>query len=279
MNKRKMLSYVEKNTWIHELSGVTKLIFFILWCLTSALTYDTRVLLAMIVIIAAVFVFSKTEWKQVSTVFKAVMFFMILNVVFIFLFSPYQGCEIYGSKTVLFHIAGDYDVTSEQLFYLFNVVIKYFTIIPSVFMFLVTTDPSEFAASMNMIGISYKFAYSIAIALRYVPDVQEDYHRIKNAQEARGIEMSSKAKLSDRIKNISAIIFPLLFSSMQRIDVVSRAMELRGFGKHKKRTWYSARPLHTIDYLVILFSVLFLILSLYITWKNGSRFYNPFMHA
>jgi len=66
---------------------------------------------------------------------------------------------------------------------------------------------------------------------------------------------------------------------MQRIDVVSRAMELRGFGKHKKRTWYSARPLHAIDYLVILFSVLFLILSLYITWKNGSRFYNPFMHA
>jgi energy-coupling factor transport system permease protein len=274
-----MLSYVEKNTWIHSLSGVTKLIFFILWCLTSALTYDTRVLLVMIAIIVAVFAFSKTEWKQVSTVFKAVMFFMILNVVFIFIFSPYQGCEIYGSKTVLFHIAGNYDMTSEQLFYLFNVVIKYFTIIPSVFMFLVTTDPSEFAASMNQIGISYKFAYSIAIALRYVPDVQEDYHRIKNAQEARGIEMSSKAKLSERIKNISAIIFPLLFSSMQRIDVVSRAMELRGFGKHKKRTWYSARALHPLDYLVILFSVAFLAFSLYMTWKNGSRFYNPFMHA
>jgi len=276
MGNRKMLSYVEKNTWIHSLSGVTKLVFFILWCLTSALTYDTRVLLTMIAIIAAVFIFSKTEWKQVSTVFKAVMFFMILNVIFIFLFSPYQGCDIYGSKTVLFHIAGNYSVTSEQLFYLFNVVIKYFTIIPSVFMFLVTTDPSEFAASMNGIGISYKFAYSIAIALRYVPDVQEDYHRIKNAQEARGIEMSAKAKLKDRIRNISAIIFPLLFSSMQRIDVVSRAMELRGFGKKKKRTWYSAKPLRKRDVLVIVLAAAFLAVSLFITWRNGSRFYNPF---
>lgn len=35
----KILSYVEKDTWIHRLSGVTKLVFFLLWCLTSMLTY------------------------------------------------------------------------------------------------------------------------------------------------------------------------------------------------------------------------------------------------
>ena len=55
--------------------------------------------------------------------------------------------------------------------------------------------------------------------------------------------MSGKAKLMDRIKHTSAIIFPLLFSTMERIDVVSNAMELRGFGKNKKRSWYSAKKL------------------------------------
>ena len=45
----RILTYEEKDTWIHRLSGVTKLVFFLLWTLTSMLTYDTRVLLVMVV--------------------------------------------------------------------------------------------------------------------------------------------------------------------------------------------------------------------------------------
>ena len=273
----RLISYQEKNTWIHRLSGTTKLLFFLLWCLTSALTYDTRVLLVMIVISGTIYVMSRTEWRQVSTVFKAVMFFMVLNLILIFFFAPYQGCEIYGSRTDLVHLFGHYTITKEQLFYEFNVMIKYFTVIPAVFIFLVTTDPSELAASMNRIGISYTIAYSVAIALRYIPDIQDDFRRIRNAQEARGIEMSRKAKLLDRIKRTALIIFPLLFSTMERIDVVSNAMELRGFGKKKKRTWYSMRSLLRNDYAVLAFSVLFMAASLILTFYDGSRFYNPFL--
>lgn len=79
-----------------------------------------------------------------------------------------------------------HDLTAEELFYLFNVVIKYFAITPAIFAFLVTTDPSEFAASLNGIGIPYTAAYSVAIALRYIPDVQDDYHRIKTPRRPEG---------------------------------------------------------------------------------------------
>ena len=273
----KILSYEEKDTWIHRLSGVTKLIFFLLWCLVSMLTYDTRILLFMVVFSLVVFKISKTEWKQVGAVFKMVMLFLTLNVIAIFIFSPNQGSEIYGSRTVLFHLVGPYDVTPEQLFYELNVIIKYFTVIPAIFMFLVTTNPSEFAASMNKIGISYNVGYAIAIALRYIPDVQDEFTKIKHAQEARGIEMSGKASLLSRIKNTSSIIFPLIFSSMDRIDTVSNAMELRGYGKHKKRTWYMEKKLKRNDYLTIAFTVIFAIVALTITFADGDRFYNPFL--
>ena len=138
----KLLSYTDKGTWIHRLSGSTKLIFFLLWCVTSAMTYDTRILLIMIAVTVTLFVLSKTEWRQISAVFKIVMFFMILNVVAIFIISPYQGCSIYGSKTILASFLPGHAVTREELFYLFNVVIKYFTVTPAIFIFLVTTDPS-----------------------------------------------------------------------------------------------------------------------------------------
>ncbi|MBQ6468518.1 MAG: energy-coupling factor transporter transmembrane protein EcfT [Lachnospiraceae bacterium] len=273
----RMLSYEEKDTWLHRLSGVTKLIFFLLWCITSAMTYDTRVLLAMCLLMIVMFVMSKTEWRQISAVMGVILFFMAVNLIAIFALSPYQGSVIYGTKTVLSPFLPGHEITAEQLFYEFNIFIKYITIVPAIFIFMVTTDPSEFAASMNLVGIPYTIAYSVAIALRYVPDIQDEYRKIRNAQEARGIEMSSKARLIDRIRRSAAIIFPLLFSSMERIDVVSNAMELRGFGKKKKRTWYSQKPLKRNDYLVIIFSAVFCAAALILTFYDGNRFYNPFV--
>ena len=66
--------------------------------------------------------------------------------------------------------------------------------------FLMTTHPSQFASSLNQIGIPYKIAYSVSLTLRYIPDLQEEFYLIKMSQEARGLELSSKAKLSQRIK-------------------------------------------------------------------------------
>ena len=250
--------------------------FFLLWCITSALTFDTRVLLVMIAVGIVIVIVSKTEWRQVSTVLKAVLFFMVVNLICIFLFAPLQGCEIYGSRTDILHIAGRYTLTREQLFYEFNVMLKYFTVIPTILIFLVTTDPSELAASLNRAGVPYTLSYSLAIALRYIPDVQDDFHRIRNAQEARGIEMSgTREKLINRIRRTASIIAPLLFSTMDRIDVISNAMELRGFGKHGRRTWYAQRPLKRADIIVLIAAVAFTIIALYVTFADGSRFYYP----
>jgi len=64
---------------------------------------------------------------------------------------------------------------------------------------------------------------------------------------------------------------------MGRIDTISTAMELRSFGKYKKRTWYMARPLKRNDFIVIVSMILFMAVGLYITFRDGSRFYNPFV--
>lgn len=274
--ERKLLTYEEKDTWIDKLCGVTKLVFFLCWSVTSMMTYDTRILVLMLVLSLIIFKISRTRWDQVGSVFKFILLFLVINLLAIYLFSPAEGVKIYGTETVLAG-SGRYALRAEQLFYEFNIMLKYFTVVPSIFIFIVTTNPSEFAASMNRVGISYKAGYSVAIALRYIPDIQADFRKIRNAQMARGIEMSKKGKLVDRIKSTTAIIFPLVFSSMGRIETISTAMELRSFGKHRKRTWYMARPLKRNDYLVIAISVLFMIVALTITYMDGSRFYNPFV--
>ena len=72
----KLLTYEQKDTWMDRLCGVTKLIYFLAWSITSMLTYDTRVLAVMLVFSLILFKISKTEWKQVGSIFKFIMFFM-----------------------------------------------------------------------------------------------------------------------------------------------------------------------------------------------------------
>lgn len=272
-----MIGYSDIDSPIHKLTGASKLIALIIWAVASMITYDTRVLLGMFIISIIVFKISKVKFKQVSFVLYFILIFLLLNNIAIFIFSPYEGVQIYGSRNDLFKIAGPYTVTAQQLFYQFNITLKYFSIIPMALLFMVATNPSEFAASLNKIGVSYKIAYSVSIALRYIPDVQRDYQDISFAQQARGIDMSKKEKLTKRIKNSASILMPLIFSSLDRIEAISSAMELRAFGSNKKRTWYNGRPFKLGDYITILVVSIILIIAIMATISNGGRFYNPFI--
>jgi len=271
-----IFNYVDRPSPIHRLTGATKLVCLVLWSFASMVTYDTRLLARMPVLSIGLFAISRIKLSDVKFMLWVTVVFMVLNNVMVFVFSPQHGVELYGSKTVLLALGGTYDITAEQLFYHLNLFLKYLAAIPIVLLFVCTTNPSEFAASLSRIGVSYKVSYSVALALRYIPDIQREYVDISRSQQARGIEMSKKESLGKRLKSAAAILIPLILSSMDRIEVISNAMDLRGFGKHKKRTWYMARPFRTADVLCIAGCALLLLAAFGCNYLNGGRFYNPF---
>lgn len=271
-----LFNYIERKSPIHDLTGATKLVCLMLWSFAAMTTYDTRLLLTLSVGGILLFVVGKIRVKDVSFMLGFTLVFLVLNTILLYLFSPHHGTEVYGTCTYLWGTSGRYAPTLEQAFFQFNYILKYFATIPIVLLFVTTTNPSEFAASLNKIGVSYSVAYSVALALRYIPDVQKQYHEISQASQARGIELSKKASLVQRLKSASAILVPLILTSMDRIEIISNAMELRGFGKNKKRTWYMARPFRVADYASMLVCALLLCASIYLNHLNGGRFYNPF---
>jgi energy-coupling factor transport system permease protein len=268
-----MLAYIDRPSRIHALSGAAKLVVFLLWSVLTMISYETPVMLATSALGVLLFFLSGTKLREVSFIFKMLFLFMFLNLAGIYLFAPEQGVVIYRSRHLLARGWGRYTLTWEQLFYEFNVMLKYAMIIPAAILLLVTTHPSEFAASLNRIRVNYSIAYAVSLTLRYIPDVQRDYEDISLAQQARGVELSRKVSRIKRIKGAARILLPLILSSLERIDVVSHAMELRGFGKHQKRTWYHDRPFTALDTAVMIIAVLLFILGLYLTFRDGSRFY------
>lgn len=274
MNNR-LVGYYAGTSFLHRLSGASKLLFLLLVSLAAMLSYDTRLLLVIGLGALALFATSGIRLKDISFVLSFALAFALLNVFMVYLFAPQYGVEIYGAKTVLLDGLGAYSITAQELFYLFNLTLKYVCTIPLALIFLMTTHPSQFASSLNQIGVSYKIAYSVSLTLRYIPDVQEEYQIIKLSQEARGLELSKKANFVQRVKGNLQMISPLIFSSIERIETISTAMELRRFGKNKKRTWYTYQEMTTRDHLIILGSIFMVVLSIVLIWVNQGRFYNP----
>ncbi len=272
-----LFNYIDRPSPIHRLTGASKLVCLILWSIAAMTSFYTPLLIAMAVGAVVLFRIAKLKISDISVMLGVMGVYLLMNNILIFLFSPDHGANLYGSATVLIPLPGNYSLTAQQLFYHFNVILKNIATIPIVLLFVCTTNPSEFAASLSKIGISYRISYAVALALRYIPDIQREYRDISLAQQARGTEMSKKASMFARLKAASAILIPLILSSMERIETISNAMELRGFGKGKTRSWYSARRFSSMDFISMAACVGLLLLSLLLTWLNGSRFYNPFV--
>ena len=276
--KTKLFSYSQLDTFIHRLSGLTKLICFLLLTSSVMLTFDIRIIFGIMILSIILFRIAKVEFKKVKLMFIYVFIFLITNFFLTFLFEPLYGVEIYGTCHELFRISNRYIVTLEQLFYQLTKFSKYLSVIPLGLIFFFTTNPSEFASSLNNVGVSYRACSAVSLTLRYFPDVQRDYHTISLAQQARGVEMSNKEKVLKRLKNMSNILIPLIFSTLDRVELITNAMDLRGYGKHSKRTWYSYRKLNKNDYLSITICALILLFTLYMRFfVTKSLFYNPFI--
>lgn len=276
--KVKLFSYSQLDTFVHRLSGLSKLICFLLLTTAVMMTYDTRIILGILVLSLIIAKVAKISLKKVKLMMIYVLIFLVTNFILTFIFAPQHGVEIYGTRHEIFTFFGPYVVTLEQLLYQSTKFLKYLSVIPLGFLFFFTTNPSEFASSLNNIKIPYKACTVLSLSLRYFPDVQRDFNNISLAQQARGLDTSKKAKLKDRIINNSKVVLPLIFSTLDRVELITNAMDLRGYGKSKTRTWYSFRPLKKDDYLSIIFCALVLIFTLFMRFVVvGNLFWNPFI--
>jgi energy-coupling factor transport system permease protein len=275
---KRLFNYSEADSLIHNLSGVSKLIGFLAMTFTVMLTYDIRVIAVVLIISVFVFWASGIRLRDLRVVIIYITIFMTINYILTFVFDPQYGVRLYGTEHVIYSFSERYTLTQEQLLYQTTKISKYAATVPFGLLFFLTTHPSEFASSLNRVGVHYKIAFAFSLTLRYLPDISSEYLIISKAQQARGLELSKKQKFSKRVKEYVKMIVPLIMSSLDRIDNISDAMDLRGFAKHNKRTWYNTRVLSRNDKLAIIFTLMVFAGSLMITiFVNQGRFWNPFV--
>ncbi len=114
-------------------------------------------------------------------------------------------------------------------------------------------------------GIIPKLSLVLTMALRYIPLLKRQSHKIKNAQKAIGL-YSSKS-YTDRLRSMLRTFSALIGWSLENAVEVSKSMKARGYGV-KRRTNYSDYKFKKSDG-VVLFIILFLLTIVIISAACG----------
>ena len=240
MNDKLIINLVPGDTFLHKLSGATKTRLFAVLIVVTIMTFDVRILIPLLIMSLVAFFSVKPDWKQIWWLVVLVVIGNITNLVLYWLASPNIGLQYSNGSTVLFAFNDYLIVTAETMWYLFARMVKMMGTFFLSLTYILAITPSEVAAGLYSMGLPYKLCSVVSLALRYIPDIGRDYTNIKISMQCRGVELDAKrASLMARLKQTVLILVPLIISSFDRIGNIANAMDLRGFGKKKKRTYYS----------------------------------------
>lgn len=125
-----------------------------------------------------------------------------------------------------------------------------------------TTKVNEFLSAMARLHCPKKITIPIAVMLRYLPTISEDWRYIKDAMRLRGISPSLWGFIKSPVKTINCIYVPLLTAASKAADELSIASVTRGIENPKPRTCLISIRMKAIDYIAIAIFLLFLVFEI-----------------
>lgn len=271
MSSRMLINLVPGDTLLHKLTGTTKVRLFIILLVYIIMSFDLRLILPLFILGIIGLKSLKPKWKTIKYFFIIAFIMNAFNIFLFWVVNPDCGADWCGGRnTILYSFTDYYVITAESLWYLSIRFLKMMTSLVISMVFILSITPSEFAAGLYSVKVPYKICTVFSMAFRYIPDIGRDFQSIKISMQVRGVELDSKkASVLTRLKQNVLILVPLIISSFDRVGNIANAMDLRGYGKGKTRTYYSEREEQKPDRIVKAIYCLLTIFCIYwIITKN-----------
>jgi len=211
---------------------------------------DIRILVVPFLASFLIYLSAKIPFREVKSTWK----FLLTIVVMISAVNAFF--TFVGTTVANPHVITQYwifKVTWEGITLAIAAIMRLLALAIISFSVIMTTDPSTYAPAMAKLGVPYKGAFVVDLALRYLPTYVNELDATMNAQMARGYKARTGGGLFSRIVNTVPLLLPVTINATLSVYDVADAMELRAFGAKKKRTWYRTLQLIPADYVSLIF--------------------------
>lgn len=259
MKNLKLGQYIKENSIIHNLDPRTKIIYCLFIVSSTLINSSWLIILINMCILMLAMLLSKIN------IFK--FFFRMKSMLLLFMLTLFFQA-ILTKGEILFHI-WKISFTKEGIYLGILTVFRLIAIYLCSTILTMTTSPMNLVSGLDLLFCPLnklripvnQFSIIISISLRFIPTIIEEAENVKCAQKSRGAQFEC-GNLIIRLKSASAVLIPVLATSLQRAHDLAVAMESRCYNCNSKISYdisYKKRDVIVIGTVLINLIVCFII--------------------
>lgn len=238
--KRKMhrtiIGFVPGESIMYKLHPVVRLSLYIATGILPLFIETPEISLLFIVLVLILFVVANVNLNRLK-IFTPMLITVGIIINLTYIFFPIRKAE----GLVMFSL-GSLDVHFYSTMWAFAIYLRIITLVLASVFYFSTNRERDILVAMRSIGTPFVVSYFIGLALRSAGIFIEDYAIIREAEQARGLDVRNLSFFG-KIKHFSMYLVPLFTLSIRKSDDISTGLfakgtELSGKIDGKKRADY-----------------------------------------
>jgi len=245
--------YLEKDTYFHRLDPRTKL-FALIGFFVIILYFEDPIWIAPISLLILLHALASGSLASLRAMRHLLLVLAVSSLILWNLFA--------NGKTPLFWI-----IERESLLFSIGRTLVILSLIVEGIVFLSTTRYEEFTLGLISLGLPYRVGFAISTAFRMVPMIVASAYAVAQAQRSRGLDLDT-GNVIERIKKYLPLLIPVFLSMIRSTNTFVMALESRGFGARKRRTFLLEVGFRKGDYVCIACLLLLFAAATYLKMKG-----------
>ena len=239
------LRHARRQTPIHALNPLTKLLLVTVFWLVSLGSFNPVVLIALIALALVL-------WRIASIPLGYfVRLLALLSIVFTVL-TIINGFMYYNGRTPLLPIVIlGRPFTVEGVLFGITISLKILAVVSFIPVLTFTTPMPRLMAALAKLRLPYKFIFTFGVAMRFTPLVGQTFRDIISAQRLRGYDVEAMPFLTRVFRGYVPVFIPLVLTLLRRASDLDVAIESRGLGAAVERSYLDELSFGPLDAIVI----------------------------
>lgn len=228
---------------IHRFDPRVKALWVLVGLLYIFSTVDWRLLALVMAVNVALLLVARIPLRVLLPLLLSLFFFGLVILTFQLLF---QDGEVWAAVGPIALHAKGFTVTREAWLRVANLALLFAQ-------YMMWTHPTDMALMLTRFGLPHRLALMIGFALRSFPLLQREAARIMAAQQVRGRPLDGTWQ---KIGGLVTIMLPFVLRVLRRTTEIAVAMELRGLGYSRERTYLRRIGMKPADWVAVAVMVL-----------------------
>jgi len=241
------MQYVPGTSLLHSLNPLPKLLMVVLvavLAIASGSLFPLGLLVIAILLAAAAMRLAGPLVRQLPLLVSLTISLLLLTIL-----TMQEGETIgYLVPASVPVIGGTFPITAGAVEFGLLLSLRFFAMLFAFQLLVITTMPHDLVHALQRLRLPADYALIFLVALRFIPSLQLEGQRIREAQLTRGYNPGKGVR--GLVRTLAPIVVTLVSNSLGRANVLGLTIDLRGY-RSSRQVSLRDRSLHRRDMAAI----------------------------